>query len=176
MRTEPLVANMWNNTKWGKTKVPCLKLILPRYTSCLHVIGQGDVMWPNIILPFLEANHTAENIPRMNTHSHVYIHTCRVPYFPIKKRDYSINITAEVQHKYQSIDWTLRCLQIHLDERYGSDLFKCVTFWINKSLNGFWISFIILLNTTAEKIYQPINCITFVSPTMIMKVLLCVWH
>lgn len=78
MRTEALVANMWKSQNGEKQKSYAWGL--PRYTSCLHVIGQGDVMRPNIVLPFLEANHATENIPRMHSDSHVNVNPGGVPH------------------------------------------------------------------------------------------------
>ena len=52
-----------------------LFICLPRHTSLLHVVGSGHVITPDIILPFLKTNNTAENIARMNPNPHVSIHT-----------------------------------------------------------------------------------------------------
>lgn len=55
---------------------------LPWKASWLHVIGQCNIMWPHIKLPLAKANHTAEHIARVHANSHVYFHTCGLPYLP----------------------------------------------------------------------------------------------
>lgn len=46
------------------------------------MIGQGNIMWPYIKLPLSEADHTAEHIAWVNTHSHVDIYSSGFPYLP----------------------------------------------------------------------------------------------
>lgn len=55
---------------------------LPWKASRLHVIGQGDIMWPHIKLPFAKADHTTQHIPRVHANSHVDIYSCGLPYLP----------------------------------------------------------------------------------------------
>lgn len=56
---------------------------LPRHTSCLHMIGQRDIMWPHIILPFLEPYHPAQDVPGMHTNTHVDFHPGGISHFPV---------------------------------------------------------------------------------------------
>lgn len=60
-----------------------LSLHSPWNTACLHMIGQCDIMRPNIILPFLKPNHTTQDIPRMHTDTHVDVNPCGIPHFPV---------------------------------------------------------------------------------------------
>lgn len=55
----------------------------PWYPSCFHMISQCDIMWPNIILPFLQSNDTTQDIPWMYTNTHVDIDTCGISHFPV---------------------------------------------------------------------------------------------
>ena len=48
-------------------------IFLLRNTFLLHNISIGDIITPDIILPFLQTNQTTENISRMNPYSHINI-------------------------------------------------------------------------------------------------------
>lgn len=61
----------------------------PRYSSSLHVIGQSDVMWPHIILPFLESNYAAEHIARMHSNTHVNVNARGISHLPVTTRHIS---------------------------------------------------------------------------------------
>lgn len=77
----PRVSHLNLPTAWrGKPR-----LALPRDPSGFHVIGQGNIMWPHVILPLLQTNHPAEDIARMHSHAHVDIHSGGVPHFPEEK-------------------------------------------------------------------------------------------
>lgn len=58
-------------------------LYLPWNASCFHMIGQRDIMWPDIILPFLKSNNTTQNIPRMHANTHVDVNSCGVSHFSV---------------------------------------------------------------------------------------------
>ena len=47
---------------------------LPRFSARFHVVGQRDVVRPNVILPLSEAQHPAEHPSRMYAHPHVELH------------------------------------------------------------------------------------------------------
>lgn len=55
---------------------------LPWKASRLHVIGQCDIMWPDIKLPFAKADHTTQHIAWVHTNSHVDIYSCGISYLP----------------------------------------------------------------------------------------------
>lgn len=58
----------------------------PRYSSSLHVIGQSHVMWPHIVLPFLESNYAAEHVARMHSDTHVNVNVCGISHLPVTTR------------------------------------------------------------------------------------------
>lgn len=43
----------------------------PRNTARFHVVGQGDVVGPDVELPFPETQHSAMDATGMNSHAHV---------------------------------------------------------------------------------------------------------
>lgn len=45
----------------------------PRHSSCFHAICYAHILWPNVVLPFVCANHAGHNAARMHTDSHVNI-------------------------------------------------------------------------------------------------------
>lgn len=49
----------------------------PRQSSCLHHVGQCDVIGPDIILPLSEPQNPAQYAARMQTHTHVQVHLGR---------------------------------------------------------------------------------------------------
>lgn len=55
---------------------------LPWKASRLHMIGQGDIMWPDIKLPFAKADHSTQHIARVHPNSHVDIYSCSLSYLP----------------------------------------------------------------------------------------------
>lgn len=55
---------------------------LPWKASRLHMIGEGDVMWPDVKLPFAKSDHATQHITRVNTNSHVDIYSCGLPNLP----------------------------------------------------------------------------------------------
>ena len=61
---------------------------LPGDPSGFHVIGQGDVMWPHVVLPLLQPNHAAEDVPGMHPHAHVDVYSGGVPHFPREKESH----------------------------------------------------------------------------------------
>lgn len=61
------------------------RLSLPRDPSSLHVIGQGHVMWPHVVLPLLQADDPAKDVPGMHSHAHVNIHASCIPHLPAEK-------------------------------------------------------------------------------------------
>ena len=50
-----------------------LKSSLPGYTTGLHVVGEGHVVGPDVVLPLAEAEHAAQHPPRVQTHAHVQV-------------------------------------------------------------------------------------------------------
>lgn len=51
---------------------------LPRYAAALHVVGQGNIIAPNIKLPLAEAKDAAEHVARVYANSHVNIYAGRL--------------------------------------------------------------------------------------------------
>ena len=45
-----------------------------RHAAGLHVVGQRDVVRPDVELPLAEAEHAAENGARVHADTHVYRH------------------------------------------------------------------------------------------------------
>lgn len=54
----------------------------PRQPSGLHHICQCDIVWPDIILPFPEAQHATQHPSCVKTNTHVQIHLCRLHHRP----------------------------------------------------------------------------------------------
>lgn len=48
----------------------------PRDASALHVVGQGDVIGPDVELPLSQAEHAAQHGARVDADPHVQIHLC----------------------------------------------------------------------------------------------------
>lgn len=65
--------------------------LLPWDSPSFHVIGQGYIMGPDIILPLLEPNNAAEHIPRVHSNTHVNVHASRISHFPVVERKASVN-------------------------------------------------------------------------------------
>ena len=53
-------------------------LILPCLSVGLHVVGGGDVVGPDVVLPLEEAEDAAEDAPRVDAHAHVQLHVGRL--------------------------------------------------------------------------------------------------
>lgn len=82
-------------TRYGSTATQPITLVrvgakgntflssLPGHTPSLHVIGQRDIMWPDVILPFLEADHAAQDISRMHTDTHADVDPGGVSHLPV---------------------------------------------------------------------------------------------
>ena len=56
--------------------------ISPWHATRLHVVGQCDIMGPDIILPLLQPNDSAEHTARMHAHTHVDVHASGCPELP----------------------------------------------------------------------------------------------
>lgn len=54
----------------------------PRFASCLHVIGERDVVRPHVKLPLPEAQHAAVHTPAVNAHAHVNVDPCHLAHQP----------------------------------------------------------------------------------------------
>lgn len=57
---------------------------LPRYAATFHIVGQGDVIGPDVELPLAQPQHAAVNAPRVDTYPHVHVHPHNVPDQPKK--------------------------------------------------------------------------------------------
>lgn len=59
------------------------KLSLGPHSPCLassfHVVGQRDVIRPDVKLPLPETKDTAVYSPAVNSHAHVHVHPCHLP-------------------------------------------------------------------------------------------------
>jgi hypothetical protein len=50
---------------------------LPRNTSRFHVVGQGDIVGPDVELPLAQSQHAAQHVARVNSNSHVNVEASR---------------------------------------------------------------------------------------------------
>jgi len=57
---------------------PSVGTHLPGDTAALHVVGQCNIVAPNIKLPLSEAKDAAENVARVDADSHVNIYAGRL--------------------------------------------------------------------------------------------------
>ena len=48
------------------------------YAAGLHVIGDGHIVAPHIVLPLAQAQHTAEHLARVHANSHVNVYARRL--------------------------------------------------------------------------------------------------
>ena len=49
------------------------------------MVGQGYIIGPDVKLPFVETDESAEHSPSMDAHPHVNIMTCLTPDTPVKR-------------------------------------------------------------------------------------------
>ena len=54
----------------------------PSLPTRLHIVGECDIIWPDVILPLAEPEHPAQHPPRVNSHPHVQLHVRRVHHGP----------------------------------------------------------------------------------------------
>ena len=52
---------------------------LPCFASGFHSISNGNVLGPNVKLPFSSSNKTRKNVARMNPYPHIDANTMFVP-------------------------------------------------------------------------------------------------
>ena len=69
------------------------KLDLPRFTSSLHLVGQRDVVGPNVVLPLPESENSAQNSTRVNADAHVQLNVGCLDDGTGKKRRFQIRTT-----------------------------------------------------------------------------------
>ena len=50
---------------------------IPWNAARFHVIGEGHVIAPHVILPFAQSQNAAQHFARVNANAHVYIYTGR---------------------------------------------------------------------------------------------------
>lgn len=106
-----------------KREIQCLAL--PRDPSSFHVIGQGNIMWPHIILPLLQTNHTTEDVPRMHSHTHVDIDSSSIPHFP---KDKESKVTIQ---KHPLLPLTVGQFSRHLSiQNFSGSLKYCHRFFL----------------------------------------------
>ena len=55
---------------------------VPWFAAGLHVVGQRDVIGPDVVLPLPEAEHAAEDAARVDAHPHVQLHVSGVHHGP----------------------------------------------------------------------------------------------
>ncbi len=55
---------------------------LPRNSSRLHVVGENDVIRPDVELPFVQTQNPRQDPPCVHAHPHVDVHPCRPVNFP----------------------------------------------------------------------------------------------
>ena len=58
----------------------------PRLAVGLHVVGGGDVVGPDIVLPLEEPEDAAEDAPRVDPHPHVQLHVRRLHHVAARGR------------------------------------------------------------------------------------------
>lgn len=51
----------------------------PSLASSFHMVGQRDVIRPDVELPLPETKDTAVYSPAVNSHAHVHVHPCHLP-------------------------------------------------------------------------------------------------
>lgn len=54
----------------------------PGFTAGLHVVGERDVIGPDVVLPLAQAQHAAKHAPRMDAYTHVQLDICRLNHGP----------------------------------------------------------------------------------------------
>lgn len=55
----------------------------------LHVVGQSDVVGPDVVLPLAQAQHATQHSPAVDAHSHVQVHVCSFHYRSVEKTSIS---------------------------------------------------------------------------------------
>ena len=50
---------------------------LPRFSSGFHVVGECDIVGPNVVLPLAKAQNTAQNTSWVNPDTHIQMYVCR---------------------------------------------------------------------------------------------------
>ncbi len=59
---------------------------LPRLSSCLHTVGQCDVIRPYVKLPLAQSQNPTVDTPTMDTHTHVQLlNPCYITHQPTKR-------------------------------------------------------------------------------------------
>lgn len=61
----------------------------PWLAPSLHVVGQSDVVGPNVVLPLAQAQYSTQHSPAVYAHSHVQVHVRRFHYRSVKKTSFS---------------------------------------------------------------------------------------
>ena len=56
---------------------------LPGNASALHVVGEGDIIRPDIELPFPQPQHPAVHAARVDADAHVHVHPGHVAHQPV---------------------------------------------------------------------------------------------
>ena len=64
----------------------CSGVFLPGLAVGLHVVGGGDVVGPDVVLPLEEAEDAAEDAPRVDPHPHVQLHVRRLHHVAARAR------------------------------------------------------------------------------------------
>lgn len=73
---------------------------LPSHATAFHMIGQCDIIAPNIELPLSQAKHTAQYIAGVYTNSHVHIESGCVAYEPFFScREWETDKESKAQKK-----------------------------------------------------------------------------
>ena len=54
----------------------------PGKSARLHMISKGDVIAPDIELPFSESEYAAEYVPCVNPDAHIHVEACPFPHEP----------------------------------------------------------------------------------------------
>lgn len=75
----------------------------PRLASRLHVVGQSDVVGPDVVLPLAQAQHATQHSPTVDAHSHVQVHVCSFHYRSVEKTSTSFTFFF-----LQLNDWLLQ--------------------------------------------------------------------
>lgn len=53
---------------------------LPWYATTLHVIGESDIITPDIVLPLAKSNHATQDVAGVNANPHVNVETGGSPH------------------------------------------------------------------------------------------------
>jgi len=66
-------------------------MYIPRQSAALHRVGKRDVITPDVILPLLESQDTAEDAAGVDAYTHVQIDARRLAHVTATATDENVN-------------------------------------------------------------------------------------